>query len=157
MKMKNIKLYLIALLCAVSVKAFARNGGDDVGNGSLPQQSVRRPTDQIEILSYKFNVKDSILQVSTALGPDIILNPDLGSLYNWCNVQLENDETSPQCVLSVTDIEGKSFLIPVNIDFQSSLFSADLKYLMRGKVYTLKLVEIKTGSNSHSKEFTFIK
>lgn len=154
--MKNFKLFLIALVCATSVKAFAR-GGDDVGNGSIPPQSAVRPTNQIEILSYKFNVKDSNLQVNTALGPDILINPDLGSLYNWCNVQLEDDETSPQCILLATDPEGNKLNIPVTVDFNYSTFSANLMLLPRGKIYTLKLVELKTGSNAQSKEFLIVK
>lgn len=157
MKMKNIKLFILALACALSVKAFARNGGgDDVGNGSIPSPSAVRPTNQIEILSYKLNIKDSSLLVNTALGPDIILNPALGSLYNWCNVQLENDETSPQCVLSATDEENRTLYLPVNLDPNSSLFSANLKLLFRGKIYKLKLIELKTGSRAQSKEFSLI-
>lgn len=93
-----------------------------------------------------------ILYVNTLLGAEVSMHPRLGNLYNWCSVQLSNDETKPQCVLNAYD--GNSEInIPVNVKAGSNSFSANIISLTKNRTWILKLVETKTGSNAQTKEF----
>jgi hypothetical protein len=93
-----------------------------------------------------------VLYVNTILGPDIMANPKLGSLYNWCNAQLSSDETIPQCTLTATDGTNTIESIPVSISKNSNSFTANIAGLSLDKTYILKLVESKS-SNAESLEF----
>lgn len=93
-----------------------------------------------------------ILYVNTIIGTDIALNTKLGNLYNWCSVQLANDQTTPQCVISATD--GSNTLnLPVNVSAGSNSFNVNVNSLAKDRTWILKLVESKTGSMAQSKEF----
>lgn len=100
----------------------------------------------------KPNTDQPILYAATTMGAEILVNPNLGNLYNWCTVQLSNDDTTPQCHLNATDGD-KSIYIPVNLTKGSNSFSANLVSLAKNRSWVLKLVEVKTGSNAQSKEF----
>ncbi len=92
------------------------------------------------------------LYVNTIIGTDIALNTKFGNLYNWCSVQLTNDDTSPQCVLNATD--GTNVVnLSVNLTPGSNSFSSNINALAKDRTWILKLVESKTGSNAQSKEF----
>lgn len=93
-----------------------------------------------------------ILYVNTTLGLDIAGNEKLGNLYNWCSVQLADDDTTPQCFLSATD-GASSLFLPVNVTPGSNSFSVNLSSLAKNRTWLLKLMETKTGSNASSKEF----
>lgn len=93
-----------------------------------------------------------ILYVNTTVGPEIALNTKLGNVFNWCSVQLANDEEKPQCFLNATD--GLNTLnLPVNLIPNSNSFNANILSLAPNRTWILKLVETKSGSNAQSKEF----
>lgn len=95
---------------------------------------------------------EPMLYVNTTMGTEIALNTKLGNLYNWCSVQLANDDTTPQCSLVATD-GTNTLTIPVNLATGSNAFSANITTLARNRTWILKLVETKTGSAAQSKEF----
>jgi hypothetical protein len=135
---------------------------------------IARPTNQIDIKSdfcscingksdlisdcaatcaMKPNTSAPTLYLNTIIGTDIALNSKLGNLYNWCNVQLENDLQTPQCYLSVTDGSSEISNIPVTINVGSNSLSANIQSLALDRTYIVKIVEGKSGSNAQSKEF----
>jgi len=93
-----------------------------------------------------------ILYVNTIIGTDIALNTKLGNLYNWCSVQLTNDQTTPQCVISAND-GSNTINLPVNVSAGSNSFNVNVNSLAKDRTWILKLVESKTGSQAQSKEF----
>ena len=96
----------------------------------------------------------SVLYVNTILGSEILQDPNLGTLYNWCHAQLPKDITTPQCALRVSD--GMfTFNLPVTVSSENESFQADITNLAlnKNRTWKLRLVEIKTGSNAYSKEF----
>jgi hypothetical protein len=93
-----------------------------------------------------------ILIVNTIMGTDIALNTKIGNLYNWCNVQLESDNTSPQCFLEAT-ADGSTIRIGVDIASGSNSLSANISTLALDKTYIIKIIEGKSGSGAVSKEF----
>lgn len=96
----------------------------------------------------------STLYINTILGSEIIQNPRLGNLYNWCNAQLPEDHSVPQCTLRVSD-GMMAFNLPVNVNPDQDSFTTNIDTLVMNKSRTwkLRLVETKTGSNAYSKEF----
>lgn len=99
------------------------------------------------------NTTAPILHVNTTLGATIAGNSKLGSLYNWCTVQLAGDTGTPNCTLTAYDDSNTIDNIPVNISKSSNSFTADISGLSYDKTYVLKLVESKAGSNASSVEF----
>jgi hypothetical protein len=93
------------------------------------------------------------LHLSVTLGSDVADNTKLGNLYNWCNVQLDGDTTSPQCFLTAWDGTNTIDSIPVTIPKSSNTLTADLSTLSYGVTYVVKIYEGKTGSNASSSEF----
>jgi hypothetical protein len=149
----------------VDSEAFARRFLDNVKVG------VKRPTHQIDIqpnfcsclngksdlindcdnfCRQKPNLSTPILYLNTNLGPEILQNPKLGNLYNWCNAQLENDVTTPQCFLSATDGVNTISDIFVTVDPYSNSITANIQQLTQGEAYVFKIIEGKTGSNAES-------
>lgn len=92
------------------------------------------------------------LYVNTTMGPEIALNTKLENLHNWCNVQLENDDTGPKCILSATD-GINTYTLPVNTTAGSNSFNVNILSLAKNRTWILNLVETQTGSNAKSKEF----
>ncbi len=137
------------------------------------KENETRPTNQIDIKSFCscLNGKSDIISdcddycrqmpatsspilfLNTIMGPDVSSNPKLGNLYNWCNVQLAGDTTSPQCFLNATDGVNTIKNIPVLIDYGSNSLTANIQQLAKDRTYILKIVEGKSGSNAQSKEF----
>jgi len=93
-----------------------------------------------------------ILYVNTIIGAATALNSKLGNLYNWCNVQLGSDVTTPQCVLKATS-DTDAFDLAVIVKPGSNSFVANVSQLKKDRTYILKLVEVKTGSAAQTKEF----
>ena len=121
------------------------NGKSDIINNCASFCAIKPKTSQ------------PTLYVNAILGEATANNPLLGSLYKWCNVQLSNDETSPQCSLVATDGENEVTL-PVTISPRTSnSFSANIISLEKNRTWILKLVETKTGSEAQSKEFQIIR
>ena len=92
------------------------------------------------------------LYLDTIMGPDILKNPKLGNLYNWCTVQLNSDGIPPQCFLNATD-GIHEVTIPVSINPKSNSLTANIQDLNLDRTYVLKIIEGKTGSDAQSKEF----
>lgn len=92
------------------------------------------------------------LYVNTIIGADIALNTKLGNLYNWCTVQLSNDDQKPQCYVNATD-GTNTYNLPVNITSGSNSFNVNVLTLAKNRPWILKLVETQTGSNAESQEF----
>lgn len=93
-----------------------------------------------------------ILYVNTLIGTEIALNSKLGNLYNWCSVQLANDDTTAQCMIVANDGTNE-IRLPVNISSGSNSFNVNILSLAANRTWILKLVETKTGSGAQSKEF----
>lgn len=93
-----------------------------------------------------------ILYVNSTMGTEIALNTKLGNLYNWCSVQLANDDTTPQCMLVAND-GTNTLTLPVNVTSGSNSFNANITSLAKNRTWILKLVETKTGTAAQSKEF----
>lgn len=93
-----------------------------------------------------------MLFLETIMGPDILSNPHLGNLYNWCNVQLYNDMTAPQCFLSASYGSESIDSIPVTIKRGSNFLSVNIQSLPKNVPLTIKILEGKTGSMAQSKE-----
>lgn len=85
-----------------------------------------------------------MLYLNTILSPTIVLNPKLGNLHNWCNAQLADDTTSPQCVLKADDGENV-LIIPVTTYQGANTLSANISTLSLKKTYKLKIVEHKSS------------
>jgi hypothetical protein len=90
---------------------------------------------------------------SVTLGSLVANNSKFGSLYNWCNAQLDSDATTPQCTLSASDGTNSIDNIPVTINKSSNTFSADISSLAYNTTYIVKIVETKAGTNAASTEF----
>jgi len=133
-----------------------------------------RPQDQIFISSYcsclngkadiendcqSFCSSKSItstptLYVNVTLGNKILNNTVFKNLYNFCNVQLAQENSKPSCLLSATDGDTTIDNIPVNISKSNNSFTADLSLLTNfNSPYQLKLIESNTGTQSSSDAF----
>lgn len=94
-----------------------------------------------------------IIHVNTTIGTNISTNTKLGNLYNWCNVQLAQDTTAPQCFLSAWDGVNTIDNIPVTLNRNTNSFTADITGLGFNTTYIAKIYEGKTGGNASSNEF----
>ena len=93
------------------------------------------------------NVDVPTLFVNTALGPDIQLNEGLGSLLNWCTVQIDDGNINPNCQLEARDdLTTINFDVTLFSDVDS--FSAVVQDLDLEKTYILRLVEQSSGAAS---------
>lgn len=132
-----------------------------------------RPTDQIEVnsdfcackdgksdlinncqsvCSSKPNTSTSVLYGSVTLtGADVLFNPELGSLENWCTVPLVGSET-PGCALElISGNDTKTIDISVSgNNFQANLSDLDVPY---GKTFIARIIESQSGSNATTKTF----
>ncbi|MDO9182788.1 MAG: hypothetical protein Q7U04_10285 [Bacteriovorax sp.] len=90
------------------------------------------------------------LYLNTIMGTDIALNTKLVNLSGWCTAQLEGDSSSPQCQLSATDGTNIINNIPITSITGNSLV-ANIQNLALDRTYIVKIVELKSGSQS--KEF----
>jgi hypothetical protein len=106
-----------------------------------------------DLCSQKPVTSTPVLYLDTILGDEILHNPKLGNLYNWCNAQLSGDVTTPQCFLNATDGVTVIDTIPVTINKNSNSLSANIQSLSLNKTFILKIIEGKTGSNAQSREF----
>jgi hypothetical protein len=116
------------------------NGKSDIINNCDAFCANKTPSDQ------------PILYVNTTVDAAIGLNTNLRNLYNWCTVQLPNDETNPKCYVSATD-GTNTFSLPANVTAGSNSFNVNVLSLAKNRTWILKLVETQTGSNAQSKEF----
>ncbi len=96
-----------------------------------------------------------VLFGSVTLGPDILLNEDLGSLEKWCNQPLVGDDSvaAPRCALRVFDASNNVIDLDISIPTDSNSFSANLGSLQVETPYVAQIIEVQSGSNSVSDEF----
>lgn len=94
-----------------------------------------------------------VLYLEFILGEEILLHPKLGNLYNWCNVMLDGDVTTPGCFLSAKDGFSVIDSIPVTIHPGENFLTANLQQLPYDRTHLMKLYEGRTGSYAQSNEF----
>ncbi len=86
------------------------------------------------------------------LGADILLNDELGNLYNWCNNEITgSDYTGPGCRLQFSDGDSTGYA-EINIPEGSNTFSVDLSTssMQQDRTYIIKIIETESGSNASS-------
>ncbi len=93
-----------------------------------------------------------VLYVNTLMGAEVLANPKLGNLYNWCTVQLANDQTTPQCMLQVSDGVNVQSL-PISMSQNSNSFTANISTLAKNRTWIMKVVEQSSGAQSKESQF----
>ena len=99
--------------------------------------------------SKKANIVSPMLYGSVELGEEVVNNPRLGNLKNWCTVELSPEYTDPGCVLELIGESGR-LEIPLVIPFGSNNFSTNLSTVEYETPYLARIVEVKTGVSSDS-------
>tara|TARA_R110000868_G_scaffold61524_3_gene186981 strand:+ start:31250 stop:32977 length:1728 start_codon:yes stop_codon:yes gene_type:complete len=95
-----------------------------------------------------------ILFGSVTLGPDILLNEELGSLERWCNQAITGTEgPAPRCALRVFDASNNTIDLDISIPSGANTFSANLGSLQVETPYVAQIVEVQSGSLASSDEF----
>ncbi len=96
---------------------------------------------------------NSTLYGSVTLGPEVLLNDDLGSLERWCNAEITgSDLTAPGCFLQIDD--GSSVQeLSINIPPNSNSFTVNIESLSYETTYVATIVESQSGSNAKSSSF----
>ena len=85
--------------------------------------------------------------VNVTLSPDIALNPELGTLKNWCSVEIADGNTNPSCVVEFFD--GVGFRTEPLVNFTgSNSFTLDIKNLPNDVTFTARVVELTSGATS---------
>jgi hypothetical protein len=85
--------------------------------------------------------------VNVTLQPEIALNPDMGSLKNWCTVEIADGNTNPSCVVEFFD--GVGFRTEPLVNFTgNSSFTLDIKNLPKDVTFTARIVELTSGASS---------
>ncbi len=118
-----------------------RNGKSDIAK-DCDLFCARKPITESPTLYIEARIIDIIL-------PDM----NIQNLHDWCTVQLDIDETSPQCALVVND-GSNDINLPILINPNSKEVTVDISILNYNSPYTLNIGEIKTGSNARSEEFS---
>lgn len=94
-----------------------------------------------------------VLFGSVTLGPDILLNDDLGNLENWCNnIITGSTDAAPRCALRVFDGSNTTDL-EMSVPADSNTFSVNIGSLDREKTYVARIVEVQSGSEATSDAF----
>lgn len=103
------------------------------------------------------NTTAATLSGSVTVTEDISLNTAFGSpgtLWGWCNKEIDDGLVAPSCVLEVFD--GSSTIqLPINIPTNSNTFNAVLSNLQFDVTYVAKIVEAGSGSGAKSSSFQF--
>ena len=89
------------------------------------------------------------------LGPNILLNEELGNLHNWCNAEITGaDLVGPGCKLEFTDTSNNTDYAEINIPAGSNTFSVDLSTtsMKQNENYIIRIVERESGSMVASDE-----
>lgn len=87
-----------------------------------------------------------------SLGPSILLNKELGNLYNWCNNEITgSDFTGPGCKLEFSDGDNTDYA-EINIPVGGNTFTVDLSTtsMKQNQTYIIKIVETESGSAASS-------
>ncbi len=105
------------------------------------------------VCSEKPATTEDTLFLDTFLGPGVELNPDLGSLYNWCRRERTENGiliTSPECSLLVENAEGQTAQLDVDLNPSSPNFSVNVQALNLNETYIISLIETVSGNTSNS-------
>lgn len=161
---------------AIEILDFILDNFDQQNTICAPGSGIKRPDDQVfvkndycscnngipDILnncasfcSTKPNTNaQPILFGSVTLGPDILLNDELGSLEKWCNQALTGTTTpAPRCVLRVFDASNATTDLNISIPTDSNTFSVNIGSLELETPYVAQIVETQSGSLAGSDEF----
>jgi len=96
---------------------------------------------------------ETILFGSVKVGPGIELNDKMKTLHGWCNNEIGDGKTSPQCSLEVKDASGGVQNLNVTTFANSNNFQADVTSLSLDKTFILKIKESQSGSEAESDSF----
>lgn len=91
------------------------------------------------------------LYLSAILGSEVLKNPKIKNIYDWCTILLDSDQTAPQCSLIAWD-GTDTIEIPVKIAKSKNDVMVDITPLKTNKTYIIKIVETKAGSDAFTKE-----
>ncbi len=100
----------------------------------------------------KASTTDVTLFGKVTLGPNILLNEELGNLYNWCNAEITgSDYTGPGCKLEFSDGDTTDYA-EITIPVGSNTFSVVLSTtsMKQNQTYIVKIVERESGSFASS-------
>lgn len=155
-KEEQSEAFAVAFLKNASSEATRPTNDISIGNACICQngkvENVNAHYTCAKFCSDAPKTDSATLYVNTIMGEQTALNSQLGNLYNWCTVQLYNDQTSPSCVLRAKS--GSTTLdLPIKLTPNSNSFSAKVDSLARKVVWDLKVIESKTGSNAETKPF----
>ncbi|MBL7664336.1 MAG: hypothetical protein JNM93_04340 [Bacteriovoracaceae bacterium] len=103
----------------------------------------------------------TLLYLETTLGPEILLNSQLGNLDNWCKKVIEytDDEgetqtvgTNPSCKAILRDSDGNEIILDSPTVSSNNKLTIDLIDGVVGfnKTYVLSIVETESGASSDS-------
>lgn len=133
------------------------------------QIEIKRPTDQVSVrkdfcscLAGKpdilnncdafctgRNLTTPTLFGSVDLGPDILLNAELGNLSNWCSREIGDGLTGPSCLLEANDGFSTQKLT-MEVQEGGNSFTANLQTLSFNKTYVMRIVEQTSGARSNA-------
>ncbi|MBY0413508.1 MAG: hypothetical protein K2Q18_05055, partial [Bdellovibrionales bacterium] len=84
---------------------------------------------------------------------NIIGNPLIKNVHDWCTRQIAGDQTGPGCSLQAIDEYNNNISMEVTTSAGSNQFTVDIQNLQKARTYILKLVESKSGSNAQTETF----
>lgn len=90
----------------------------------------------------------STLYGEVRVGPEVELNPLLGNLHNWCEVELNEFESAPSCVLDVWSDSGPEIQLGVSTFPNSNRFESNISELRYDRTYVARIVEVSSGASS---------
>lgn len=93
------------------------------------------------------NTTSPTLFGSVEVGVEILLNEDLGNLFNWCTREIDDGLTSPSCLLEVFD-GGTTQRLSIEIPQNSNTFTVSLQSLEFNTTYVARIVEQTSGARS---------
>jgi len=103
-----------------------------------------------DFCSTKPNTHKPTLYLTAILGSEVLKNPKIKTIYDWCTVSLDSETTNPQCNLVAWD-GAYTIDLAVDIDKNSNTIRADITPLNYNRTYIIKIVESKTGNNAETR------
>ena len=102
-----------------------------------------------QVCAGKNTNNEELLFGEVVLNESVLLNPSLGSLQNWCSIEIGDGLLNPGCVAELSDGSGK-FTLPIKEFTGQSSFTIDIKTLALNQTYVLTLKETTSGATSGS-------
>ncbi|MCB9095154.1 MAG: hypothetical protein H6621_08815 [Halobacteriovoraceae bacterium] len=153
----------------------ATSGGSSLSQGIKPESEVKmlpnycacnegKPIILGNCLNFCADKVDSqdTLYIETILGKSISLNPQLGSLYNWCFKEVISEDgvssgANPSCVIEAMDSNGSTTSLDVIINPGDNKFTVNLQSLTYDQAYILTLIEQSSQARSNSIQIKKVK